>query len=118
MSLSVFQVRSTCAGADLMKALRKESTVAPEARIAALLTRMVPPAVTSPELPWSRRRLVSEFTRTCASLNCCFGTSKVTATAENGEARSVPQAQSRSEEHTSELQSQSNIVCRLLLDKT
>src|SRR2546430_2831271 len=30
---------------------------------------------------------------------------------------SAPQAQKRSEEHTSELQSQSNLVCRLLLEK-
>src|SRR2546427_1358942 len=29
----------------------------------------------------------------------------------------VPEARRRSEEHTSELQSQSNIVCRLLLEK-
>src|SRR2546430_9299485 len=28
-----------------------------------------------------------------------------------------PQAETRSEEHTSELQSQSNLVCRLLLEK-
>src|SRR2546430_5207042 len=35
------------------------------------------------------------------------------------DARSGPalRAQTRSEEHTSELQSQSNLVCRLLLDK-
>src|SRR5688572_32610361 len=33
-------------------------------------------------------------------------------------ALSVRYASSRSEEHTSELQSQSNIVCRLLLEKT
>src|SRR5688572_31619180 len=30
---------------------------------------------------------------------------------------SVPRQASRSEEHTSELQSQSNLVCRLLLEK-
>src|SRR2546430_4068126 len=29
----------------------------------------------------------------------------------------IPDTQSRSEEHTSELQSQSNLVCRLLLEK-
>src|SRR2546430_7731893 len=33
-----------------------------------------------------------------------------------GEARASP-SRSRSEEHTSELQSQSNLVCRLLLEK-
>src|SRR2546430_6319473 len=32
-------------------------------------------------------------------------------------ARSISAAVSRSEEHTSELQSQSNLVCRLLLEK-
>src|SRR2546427_8672264 len=31
--------------------------------------------------------------------------------------RLTPQAEKRSEEHTSELQSQSNLVCRLLLEK-
>src|SRR5688572_31441939 len=37
-----------------------------------------------------------------------------------GEKRNLyrrPEAQKRSEEHTSELQSQSNLVCRLLLEK-
>src|SRR2546427_914611 len=32
-------------------------------------------------------------------------------------ARAAPQPADRSEEHTSELQSQSNLVCRLLLEK-
>src|SRR5688572_32068474 len=31
--------------------------------------------------------------------------------------RSIPRSRPRSEEHTSELQSQSNLVCRLLLEK-
>src|SRR2546427_8527880 len=35
----------------------------------------------------------------------------------DGRAHYVPEAQIRSEEHTSELQSQSNLVCRLLLEK-
>src|SRR2546427_3302075 len=34
-----------------------------------------------------------------------------------GEGHSVGRARRRSEEHTSELQSQSNLVCRLLLEK-
>src|SRR2546430_10295803 len=34
-----------------------------------------------------------------------------------GESSSVPLTYTRSEEHTSELQSQSNLVCRLLLEK-
>src|SRR2546430_8072346 len=33
------------------------------------------------------------------------------------DARGVPAVPGRSEEHTSELQSQSNLVCRLLLEK-
>src|SRR2546430_7072697 len=42
--------------------------------------------------------------------------------AEQGEGRGLPRAERgapvhRSEEHTSELQSQSNLVCRLLLEK-
>src|SRR5205085_11912159 len=37
---------------------------------------------------------------------------------DRGTARHIPRApQGRSEEHTSELQSQSNLVCRLLLEK-
>src|SRR2546427_7135770 len=39
------------------------------------------------------------------------------AHAPGGVARAGPPDRLRSEEHTSELQSQSNIVCRLLLDK-
>src|SRR5688572_32467506 len=35
----------------------------------------------------------------------------------NGSASSPTNTKSRSEEHTSELQSQSNLVCRLLLEK-
>src|SRR2546427_2060651 len=38
-------------------------------------------------------------------------------TAQHGIPGVTPRAQSRSEEHTSELQSQSNLVCRLLLEK-
>src|SRR5688572_32329308 len=33
------------------------------------------------------------------------------------EAHAAPELEARSEEHTSELQSQSNLVCRLLLEK-
>src|SRR2546430_4234928 len=36
---------------------------------------------------------------------------------QHGLAALFPDAQQRSEEHTSELQSQSNLVCRLLLEK-
>src|SRR2546427_1267530 len=35
----------------------------------------------------------------------------------NGHRKDQPEGQRRSEEHTSELQSQSNLVCRLLLEK-
>src|SRR2546430_11246052 len=38
--------------------------------------------------------------------------------AARGGVRGPPPARPRSEEHTSELQSQSNLVCRLLLEKT
>src|SRR2546427_4935424 len=37
--------------------------------------------------------------------------------AESAFAAASPNSESRSEEHTSELQSQSNLVCRLLLEK-
>src|SRR5713226_3593880 len=94
MSLSMLHDTSTCAGGVLMKADRSESMLAPLALMAAVETRTFPPAVTSPELPFRCRRLVSELTRTCASLKACLLTSKVIATAEKGEARSDPQAQS------------------------
>src|SRR5256886_11659019 len=45
--------------------------------------------------------------RCCGCLPRCHG----------GQALSVDQMAPRSEEHTSELQSQSNLVCRLLLEK-
>src|SRR5688500_19590235 len=41
----------------------------------------------------------------------------VTATSDTGEARSTGSVRMRSEEHTSELQSPCNLVCRLLLEK-
>src|SRR2546430_11928407 len=40
-----------------------------------------------------------------------------TATLHSGESRTGRSSAKRSEEHTSELQSQSNLVCRLLLEK-
>ena len=64
MSLRTFHETSTCAGGVLMKADRSESTLAPPALMAAVETRTFPPAVTSPELPFRCRRLVSELTRT------------------------------------------------------
>src|SRR5205085_9623554 len=45
-------------------------------------------------------------------------TGEVKEWASPGGAKSMPIPSLRSEEHTSELQSQSNLVCRLLLEKT
>src|SRR2546430_11471493 len=51
------------------------------------------------------------FVNSCKSRPChAVGMVKVAPT-------SSPRMQTRSEEHTSELQSQSNLVCRLLLEK-
>src|SRR2546427_7998150 len=49
-----------------------------------------------------RRRATSSPRRVCCTPTACYRT---------------PASPSRSEEHTSELQSQSNLVCRLLLAK-
>src|SRR2546430_9063964 len=56
---------------------------------------------------WMRRAMVRMFWRDCLSSGCVS-----TASCSS----SWPSAR-RSEEHTSELQSQSNLVCRLLLEK-
>src|SRR3954469_6274895 len=94
MSLSTFQVRLTRAGCEVMNAERSESTVADLVWTAPVETLTAPPARTSPDDPSRCRRLVSVATRTWASLKACLLTSYVTATAEKGEARSDPQAQS------------------------
>src|SRR2546430_11015811 len=52
------------------------------------------------------------FFPTPTSISCAAFTTLLIPTA-----RSTPAKSSRSEEHTSELQSQSNLVCRLLLEK-
>src|SRR2546430_5193520 len=74
----------------------------------------------------NRRKLLATFTRfACAAVG---PTTKVflASVSNNGEQRSIPSFgpaatmssfRERSEEHTSELQSQSNLVCRLLLEK-
>src|SRR5436309_10131700 len=56
-------------------------------------------------------RRLQPFWRTCAILN----TSRPLARADTRSAR--PISVERSEEHTSELQSRENLVCRLLLEK-
>src|SRR2546430_5914960 len=47
----------------------------------------------------------------------CFSTSSARDQCTASKSASASRAASRSEEHTSELQSQSNLVCRLLLEK-
>src|SRR5688572_32546290 len=68
------------------------------------------------------RDLTVTGVQTCALPICCRpGTRKVRASWRARHPRSVDPStalrRSRSEEHTSELQSQSNLVCRLLLEK-
>src|SRR2546430_7444941 len=60
-------------------------------------------------------RSSAAFASTCSSGNC-FITSLERESQPNV-APTLPVVFSRSEEHTSELQSQSNLVCRLLLEK-
>src|SRR2546430_13247581 len=58
---------------------------------------------------WQRRHCGSEYLR-----GDCFRRGGRTG---GNPARSAEAVTARSEEHTSELQSQSNLVCRLLLEK-
>src|SRR2546430_11269948 len=51
----------------------------------------------------------------CVTLDRARGCSQTPAASSGGKLR--PHGTRRSEEHTSELQSQSNLVCRLLLEK-
>src|SRR2546430_5082279 len=57
--------------------------------------------------------------RSTNGLPCRFSSSvlSLASTAPSPLSRGITRVGSRSEEHTSELQSQSNIVCRLLLEK-
>src|SRR5256886_3770587 len=64
--------------------------------------RIAPSEITPPEVYFSRRTLLA-------------GALASVASASLPAVEGAPPAQSRSEEHTSELQSQSNLVCRLLL---
>src|SRR2546427_8205639 len=52
-----------------------------------------------------------------ASLKCIPNGSFLTMTEQLEVTKNIVEAEMRSEEHTSELQSQSNLVCRLLLEK-
>src|SRR5256886_11478155 len=52
-----------------------------------------------------------------AELDEILGQGGIVAAVESGYLKSALVATARSEEHTSELQSQSNLVCRLLLEK-
>src|SRR2546430_7263068 len=73
-----------------------------------LRTSSAPAATAAPISPGSNE---SMLTRIPAP------TSSRTTSPRPGNSRPGVQPMSRSEEHTSELQSQSNIVCRLLLEK-
>src|SRR2546430_7492598 len=75
----------------------------------------------SPSISSPRRRAPARATPTCGE--CCGSNGEAASSAhrggsdrDRGAAGSLT-AGPRSEEHTSELQSQSNLVCRLLLEK-
>src|SRR2546427_1718850 len=55
------------------------------------------------------------FRSPCPSMACTALATRLTKTCRSSSA--LPRTGGRSEEHTSELQSQSNLVCRLLLEK-
>src|SRR5438132_10310816 len=61
---------------------------------------------------------IAEGRSPCQSrLPCTFGVSSARITLSRAEPISFPIREERSEEHTSELQSHSDLVCRLLLEK-
>src|SRR3989475_5040265 len=77
-------------------------------------------------LPISSRRISPRPRRRASAAICCASSSPTAARGSHSIHRGSPAAPSgrwsrprrrRSEEHTSELQSQSNLVCRLLLEK-
>src|SRR2546430_4191476 len=79
------------------------------------------PLFPSPTLSRSRRRVASTSSAG-KNRQCPFSFSPRSDAKHAGESNRGKQSQStqpsrRSEEHTSELQSQSNLVCRLLLEK-
>src|SRR2546430_7308388 len=75
----------------------------------------------------SKTRTTALATSWCVTPRATCGTSVHTGVPDEGTpaadetddtaSNAVPRSQKRSEEHTSELQSQSNLVCRLLLEK-
>src|SRR5205085_11546309 len=69
----------------------------------------LPPQSTSDSTPFSTLSLQVAFWQTPPLHTCVTQSDALT--------QRFPSAQARSEEHTSELQSQSNLVCRLLLEK-
>src|SRR5205085_12183373 len=91
----------------------------PLAPLFFLLTRRPPRSTLFPytTLFRSASRATAARSRCRRSSRASRRSSSLTATARRGAVRTSRTTQSRSEEHTSELQSQSNLVCRLLLEK-
>src|SRR2546427_9396127 len=78
-----------------------------------LMIRPPPRSTLFPYTPLSRSPALARHSRWWRS--SCASVSHVSWRQSNGPSRAS--ATNRSEEHTSELQSQSNLVCRLLLEK-
>src|SRR2546430_6017136 len=94
-------------------------TGTPAAVTVSLLTRMLREAFEGPPGPWTYFTDTSPGTGVFGTID---GLSAADASQEGGPgsttiAGHVHHLTARSEEHTSELQSQSNLVCRLLLEK-
>src|SRR5205085_11537879 len=66
---------------------------------------------------WHRQRLLRRQQRYVDGVTAHRRRRGADAAGRARDARRLADARARSEEHTSELQSQSNIVCRLLLEK-
>src|SRR5688572_32874760 len=67
--------------------------------------------------PTRRSSDLTKATITTAAAACALTVLGATARAANTTTTTITGGDTRSEEHTSELQSQSNLVCRLLLEK-
>src|SRR5256886_17450217 len=80
------------------------------------LMKAVKPAA---PLPWSASRVCAEAVGTArrSSAEVALDLCRVASAMRRMGAWATVKGESRSEEHTSELQSQSNLVCRLLLEK-
>src|SRR2546430_12546385 len=94
--------------------LRAEATPIPDLRASEIASAMARVPITNPKPFWPSRAAAAGATRFGKSLG--LGLMRPRRRRSRYPGRRV-RPKRRSEEHTSELQSQSNLVCRLLLEK-